>query len=94
MLFIQEAFWSRESTVIFITGSSSFNVDPFLANTPIPYKTAQSAGLGDLVEPAVLVADSIIQALEKNQFHAYPGSIAKEVGAAYAGFATNVVEAA
>lgn len=61
---------------------------------PIDTDMAQSAGLGDLVEPAVLVADSIIQALEKNEFHAYPGSIAKEVGEAYAGFATNVVEAA
>ena len=61
---------------------------------PIDTDMAHSAGLDELVEPAELVADSIIQALEKQEFHAYPGSIAKDVGAAYAEFATNVVEAA
>lgn len=60
---------------------------------PIDTDMAHSAGFGELVEPTELVADSIIQALEKQEFHAYPGSIAKEIGAAYANFATNVVEA-
>lgn len=60
---------------------------------PIDTDMARSAGLGELVEPAELVADSIVQALEKREFHAYPGSIATDVGAAYAEFATNVVEA-
>ena len=61
---------------------------------PIDTDMAHSAGFGELVEPAELVADSIITALEKQEFHAYPGIMAKEVGAAYAEFATNVVEPA
>ena len=61
---------------------------------PIDTEMAHSAGLTELVEPAELVADSIVQALQEKEFHAYPGSIAKDVGAAYADFASNVVEAA
>ena len=61
---------------------------------PIDTDMARAAGLTDLVEPAELVADSIIEALENQKFHAYPGSIATDVGKAYADFSTNIIEAA
>ena len=77
-------------TLLMEQGTQVVSVHP----GPIDTDMAHSAGLGELVEPAELVADSIITALEKQEFHAYPGSIAKEVGAAYDEFATNVVEAA
>jgi len=62
---------------------------------PGPIKTdmADAAGFGDMCEPPSLVADAIIDALASGSFHAFPDSMAQQVGAAYAGFATNVVEA-
>ncbi|MBT8046006.1 MAG: SDR family oxidoreductase [Pontiella sp.] len=60
---------------------------------PIDTQMAASAGLDDMAEPASLVADSIIEALENRTFHAFPGSMAQQIGAAYQSFAESVVEA-
>jgi hypothetical protein len=54
---------------------------------------ASSAGLGDIAEPAELVAQAIIDALGSSDFHVFPDTMAKQVGAAYQDFASNVVEA-
>lgn len=60
---------------------------------PIATDMANSAGLGDIAEPAELVPQAIIAALESGEFHAFPDTMAKQVGAAYQDFATNIVEA-
>jgi len=60
---------------------------------PIATDMAQSAGLGEMAEPAELIPEAIIAALQKNEFHVYPDSMAKQVGGVYADFAANVVEA-
>ena len=60
---------------------------------PIATDMAQAAGLGEIAEPPTLVADAILDALAHDKFHAYPDSMANQVGAAYSGFAENVVEA-
>ncbi|ODB92423.1 short-chain dehydrogenase [Candidatus Thiodiazotropha endoloripes] len=60
---------------------------------PIATDMAASAGLGDLAEPAELVPQCIIAAIESGEFHAYPDTMAKQVGSAYQDFAKNIVEA-
>lgn len=60
---------------------------------PIATDMANDAGLGEIAEPASLVGDIIIEALESGSFHAYPDTMAKQLGGAYASFAENVIEA-
>lgn len=60
---------------------------------PIATDMADEAGLAEIAEPASLVAEAMIQSLQAGEFHAYPDSMAKQVGAAYASFAGNVIEA-
>ena len=60
---------------------------------PIATDMAQSAGLGDYAEPVDLVPQAIIHAIEHDEFHAFPDSMAKQVGEAYRSYATGVVEA-
>ncbi|MES9924683.1 MAG: SDR family oxidoreductase [Candidatus Thiodiazotropha endolucinida] len=60
---------------------------------PIATDMATHAGLGEIAEPAELVPQAIINALEIDEFHAFPDSMAKQVGAVYHDFASNIVEA-
>jgi len=60
---------------------------------PIATDMASSAGLGEIAEPAELVPQAIIAALESGDFHAFPDTMAKQIGAVYQDFATNIVEA-
>ena len=60
---------------------------------PIATDMASAAGLDDIAEPPSLVADAIVDAFANDQFHAFPDSMAKQIGQAYEDFATNVVEA-
>lgn len=60
---------------------------------PIDTEMAHTAGLGDLVEPPSLVSDAIIAALARGEFHAYPDSMAKDIGMAYQIFAEKVINA-
>ena len=60
---------------------------------PISTDMATAAGLGEIAEPPSLVVDAIVDALEKGEFHAFPDTMAKQVGEAYESFARNVVEA-
>lgn len=60
---------------------------------PIATDMGKTAGLEEIAEPPALVADCIWQALRAGQFHAFPDSLAKQVGGAYKSFAENVVEA-
>lgn len=59
---------------------------------PIATDMADKAGLTEIAEPPTLVADAIIAALQNDQFHAYPDSMAKQIGQAYESYAKNVVE--
>ena len=60
---------------------------------PIATDMADDAGLGDLGEPASLVGDSVVAALQEGKFHAFPDSMAKAFEEQYQNFATNIVEA-
>lgn len=60
---------------------------------PIATDMAASAGLGEIAEPAELVPQAIIAALASGDFHAFPDTMAKQIGDAYRDFASNVVEA-
>ncbi|WP_372366124.1 SDR family oxidoreductase [Candidatus Uabimicrobium sp. HlEnr_7] len=60
---------------------------------PIATDMAASAGISDIAESATLVADGIIDSLKTGDFHLFPGSIAKNLGEAYASFAQNAIEA-
>ncbi|MFK7816478.1 MAG: SDR family oxidoreductase [Gammaproteobacteria bacterium] len=60
---------------------------------PIATDMATNAGIGEIAEPPSLVADSILEALQKGVFHAFPDSMAKQFENAYQGFAENIVNA-
>ena len=60
---------------------------------PIATDMGKKAGLEEIAEPPSLVSDSIWQALKDGQFHAFPDSMAKQIGSTYKSFAENVVEA-
>ena len=60
---------------------------------PIATDMANDAGIGEIAEPPSLVADSILYALEKGEFHAFPDSMAKQFEGAYQSFAENIVNA-
>ena len=60
---------------------------------PIATDMASNAGLGEIAEPPSLVGESIISALKAGEFHAFPDSMAKQIGEQYQSFACNIVEA-
>ncbi len=60
---------------------------------PIATDMASGLGIGEIAEPAELVPQAIIAALEADDFHAFPDTMAKQVGAVYRDFASNIVEA-
>ncbi len=60
---------------------------------PIATDMAKNAGLGEFAEPVELVPQAIIHAIESDEFHAFPDSMAKQVGDAYRSYASGVVEA-
>jgi NAD(P)-dependent dehydrogenase (short-subunit alcohol dehydrogenase family) len=60
---------------------------------PIATDMANDAGLGDIGEPAGVVADALLAAFKSGIFHVFPDTMARQVGDAYASFAANVVEA-
>lgn len=70
-------------------GTRVFSVHP----GPIATDMAQSAGLDEIAEPAVLVPQAIVAALSSGRFHVFPDTMARQVGDVYQGFATNIVEA-
>ena len=59
---------------------------------PIATDMAINAGLVEISEAAELAARSIVDVLESGDFHAYPDSMAKQIGAVYHDFVSNVVE--
>lgn len=60
---------------------------------PIATDMGDAAGLTEIAEPPTLVAEGIIKALEAGDFHVFPDSMAKQIGAAYQSFAANIIEA-
>jgi NAD(P)-dependent dehydrogenase (short-subunit alcohol dehydrogenase family) len=60
---------------------------------PIATDMANSAGLTEIAEPAEIVAQGIIAAIESGEFHLFPDTMAKQVGSVYQDFASNIVEA-
>ncbi|HSM82889.1 MAG TPA: SDR family oxidoreductase [Nodosilinea sp.] len=60
---------------------------------PIATDMAQDAGMAAVAEPPSLVGDGIVAALQEGRFHLFPDTMAKQMGAAYESFATQVVEA-
>ncbi len=60
---------------------------------PIATDMATDAGLEEIADPPSMVAEAIIATLRAGEFHVFPDTMAKQVGAAYEGFARDVVEA-
>jgi len=59
---------------------------------PIATDMAVRAGIDDIAEPVTLVSEGIIASLASGVFHFYPDSMARDMGAAYASFAEQVIE--
>jgi len=60
---------------------------------PIATDMADTAGLGDIAEPPSQVAEAIIAAWEKGEFHVYTDTMSRQFGEAYDHFAKNIIEA-
>ncbi|QDT93150.1 SDR family oxidoreductase [Gimesia algae] len=60
---------------------------------PIATDMGHDAGFDEIAESPELVAEGIVAALKAGEFHVFPDSMAKDVGAAYHSFAENVIEA-
>jgi short-subunit dehydrogenase len=59
---------------------------------PIATDMANEAGIAEGAEPAELVPQAMINAIENSEFHAYPDTIAKQVGEVYHNFAANIID--
>ncbi|MEM6552319.1 MAG: SDR family oxidoreductase [Planctomycetota bacterium] len=62
---------------------------------PGPIQTDMATGAGfpeDMTEPPTIVADSVIDGINNDQFHVFPDKMARDFWAAYQGFAQAVVE--
>lgn len=60
---------------------------------PIATDMGDAAGLTEIAEPPALVGRAIVRALKEGDFHAFPDSMAKQIGEAYRSFAQGIVEA-
>lgn len=60
---------------------------------PIATDMGDAAGVTAIAESPISVAEGIIAALKAGEFHVFPDTMAQQIGGAYQGFATNVVEA-
>lgn len=60
---------------------------------PIATDMGNDAGLGDIAEPATLVADAIVAGLKQGDFHVFPDTMAKQIESEYHSYAENIVEA-
>ena len=59
---------------------------------PIATDMADDAGMREMADPPSVVADGIVAALKAGDFHLFPDTMARQLGAAYASFATNVID--
>ncbi len=59
---------------------------------PIATDMANNAGLSDIAEPPGLVAEGIIEALNKGECHLFPDTMARELWQEYENFARKVIE--
>ena len=60
---------------------------------PIATDMASDAGFDEHCEPPELVSEAIVATLKAGEFHCFPDTMAKQIGAAYTSFAENIVEA-
>lgn len=70
-------------------GTQAVSVHPGPTATGI----ANAAGLADIAEPPSLVADCILAALKSGDFHTFPDTLARQLGAAHHSYAKAIVEA-
>jgi len=60
---------------------------------PIQTDMAKEAGIDEIAEPATLVSDGLIAAIESGEFHVFPDTMAKQFWAHYEPYARQIVEA-
>ena len=59
---------------------------------PIATDMGHDAGLADIADPPECVAAALLAAFASGEFHVFPDKLARQIGAAYAGFARDVIE--
>ena len=69
-------------------GTQVFSVHP----GPIATDMGHDAGLSEIADPPECVAAALLEAFKSGQFHVFPDKMAKQIGAAYAGFSRDVIE--
>lgn len=53
---------------------------------------AKQAGIEDVAEPPVVVAEGIVSALKAGDFHLFPDTMARDFGGAYQSYAEAIIE--
>lgn len=69
-------------------GTQVFSVHP----GPIATDMGHSAGLSEIADPPECVVDALLKAFESGQFHVFPDKMARQIEAAYASFARDVID--
>lgn len=59
---------------------------------PIATDMAKQAGIEDVAEPPVVVAEGIVSALKAGDFHLFPDTMARDFGGAYQSYAEAIIE--
>jgi NAD(P)-dependent dehydrogenase (short-subunit alcohol dehydrogenase family) len=59
---------------------------------PIATDMGDTAGFTEIAEPPTVVAEGIVAALAAGDFHLFPDTLARDIGSAYADFASGVIE--
>ncbi len=70
-------------------GTQVFSVHP----GPIATDMGHDAGFAEIADPPACVAEALLAAFKSGEFHVFPDKMAKQIQAAYASFAQNVIEA-
>lgn len=60
---------------------------------PIATDMASDAGVIEMAEPASIVAEGIVAALQKGDFHLFPDTMAKQFWSQYQGYAEAIIDA-
>ncbi len=60
---------------------------------PIDTDMGNEAGLSEIAEPVEVVSDAIIDALQSEDFHVFPDTLARTVGVVYQTFVRDILEA-
>ena len=83
--------YNVQGKTVLVTGANR-GIGRAIVEGPIATDMSKNAGMEEIAEPTSLVSDAIWQSLKDDQFHAFPDSMAKQIGSAHKSFADNIID--